>query len=454
LQGGFVWDWVDQGLECVSEDGEAYWGYGGDFGDRINDRQFCINGLNFPDRSPHPTLFEAQRAQQPFSFTATLDSSLMISVRSEYLFRGTDNELLHWVLMSDDGPLFSGEETLDLAAEGAAQYRLIEDGKRLNTRATLRLNVWITMPQASAWADAGFEVARTQFDLGAAGKAQTIESVSVSSLSMGLGDVRWTIDKNTGFINSWLKSGKEMLEQPIGDHFFRAPLDNDIGVSEAVSPDPESWIERWRAAGLNDLEHRCLDIVIDQQDNSVRVRHGYLFKQREVLNTLWTHCFDKCGRMQVNIDVGIDAELPPLPRIGASFKLVESVDEVSWRGRGPHENYPDRKLSADLGYWTLPLTAMHTGYVFPSDNGLRCDCSELEFGDMRIAGQFHFSLSRYGQQQLAAAKHSCDLSENSGVYVYLDGYHMGVGGDDSWSPSVKAAYLLNQSQYHWGFVLA
>ena len=454
LQGGFIWDWVDQGLECVTELGQSYWGYGGDFGDRINDRQFCINGLNFPDRSPHPSLFEARRAQQLFNFTVNFDGSLILTVGSEYLFRTTDNERLHWALVNADGTLFSGEKTLNIAAEAAVQYLLIEDGDVLDTDSPLRLNVWVTQPQQTPWAGADFEVARMQFDLGTACKALAIESVPLSDLSIATDDTCWSIDKNSGFISSWLKSGKQMLALPMADNFFRAPLDNDIGVSEAVKPDPQSWIERWRAAGLNDLEHRCLDIAIDQQHHCIRVRHGYFIEQREVITSLWTHRFDQHGRMQVDIDVRLDPALPPLPRIGASFKLVAVADNVSWRGRGPHENYPDRKHSADLGCWSAPLAAMHTDYIFPTDNGLRCDCNELQLGDSSVGGVFHFSLSRFGQQQLAAAKHSCDLVAEPGVYVYLDGFHMGVGGDDSWSPSVKAAYLLDQSQYSWGFVLA
>jgi len=453
LQGGFIWDWVDQGLECVNNQGETYWGYGGDFGDSINDRQFCINGLNFPDRSPHPALFEARRAQQPFSFNVSLNRALSISVSSEYLFRSTDNELLHWELVGDGRILLSGGEVLNIDAEGLAQYLLMDDCGTLNLDSMLLLNVWITMEKQSIWAGHNFEVARTQFDLGAGTKTLKIKPVSLTDLSIEQGGVRWTIDKNSGFVSSWLKNDKEMLAQVLGDNFFRAALDNDIGVSEAVKPDPESWIERWRAAGLYDLEHRCLDITIDRQEHAIRVQHGYFVGGQLVISSVWTHCFDSDGRMQVSIDVWLNTELPPLPRIGASFKLVESVDMVSWQGRGPHENYPDRKLSADLARWSVPLADMHTDYIFPTDNGLRCDCSELQLGEVTVNGIFHFSVSSYGQQQLAAAKHSCDLVAQAGVYIYLDGFHMGVGGDDSWSPSVKAAYLLSRSQYSWGFTL-
>ena len=96
---------------------------------------------------------------------------------------------------------------------------------------------------------------------------------------------------------------------------------------------------------------------------------------------------------------------------------------------------------------------MHTPYIFPTDNGLRCDCSRLELGDMNIRGRFHFSVSQYGQEQLASATHTHELVRSEGLYVYIDGFHMGVGGDDSWSPSVKTRYRLLEREYQWAFVL-
>ena len=97
---------------------------------------------------------------------------------------------------------------------------------------------------------------------------------------------------------------------------------------------------------------------------------------------------------------------------------------------------------------------MHTDYIFPSENGLRCDVSALTLGDLHIAGQFNFSVSKYGQTKLAAARHTHDLTPEAGLYVYIDGYHMGVGGDDSWTPSVKPAFRLDASRYHWAFSLS
>jgi beta-galactosidase len=244
-----------------------------------------------------------------------------------------------------------------------------------------------------------------------------------------------------------------MLFSPLTDNFIRAPLDNDIGVSEANRADPNSWIERWRVGGLNDLEHRCLDIKVNSESNNVIVHHGYFVRDTEVITSIWTHTFFADGRMAVKIHTLVSADLPPLPRLGVTCQLANKVEQVSWVGRGPHENYPDRKLSADMGVWSQPVDAMHTAYVFPSDNGLRCDVSELSLGEISVQGNFHFSVSPYGQAQLASARHDYELVVDPNLYLYIDGFHMGVGGDDSWSASVKPQYLLSQTEYEWGFMM-
>src|SRR5690606_3796246 len=117
LQGGFVWDWVDQALTKKDDNGNPFWAYGGDCGDTPNDRQFCLNGLVFPDRTPHPALFEAQRAQQFFTFTLVSTAPLVIDVHSDYLFRQSDNEQLSWNIARDGEVLASGDVALTIAPQ-------------------------------------------------------------------------------------------------------------------------------------------------------------------------------------------------------------------------------------------------------------------------------------------------------------------------------------------------
>ncbi|MGL4684572.1 MAG: beta-galactosidase, partial [Hafnia alvei] len=144
--------------------------------------------------------------------------------------------------------------------------------------------------------------------------------------------------------------------------------------------------------------------------------------------------------------------MPAPARIGLSCQVAEVTSDVTWLGLGPHENYPDRQLAAQYGRWTLPLSELHTPYIFPSENGLRCHTRQLEFGRWQWQGNFHFGLSRFSQKQLMETSHQHRLHEEQGVWVNIDGFHMGVGGDDSWSPSVSPDFLLSDTHYCYSLV--
>ncbi|WP_330924910.1 beta-galactosidase [Candidatus Sororendozoicomonas aggregata] len=461
LQGGFIWDWVDQGLDKYDENGQHFWAYGGDFGDKINDRQFCINGLVFPDKTPHPALFEAKRAQQPFVFELVNTQPLTVKVTSEHCFVATENNRLSWTLMTGDDVVSSGEMKLELAP--GASCECVIDTPALTTELP-RLNMVITQPEATVWSKAGHEVACQQFMLTpslVSGCEKSRQNAVIDTLkdhyAVKAGGSEWHLDKRTGQITHWIKNGNEQLLDSLADNFFRAPLDNDIGVSEVDNPDPNAWMPRWERAGLRNLHHRCVQIRCYPEQGSLIADHAYFASEsaeKPILKTVWTHCFTIDGQMNVDIDVQVDASLPPLPRVGAALRLKDKPECVSWMGRGPHENYPDRLRSADIGRWTQPVGNMHTPYIFPSENGLRCDSRTLSLGDVSVKGHFHFSVSPYGQEQLAKATHTNELTEYAGLFVYLDGHHMGVGGDDSWSPSVRPEYLLKASRYQWRFALS
>lgn len=462
LQGGFVWDWVDQGLDKLTDDGRHFWAYGGDFGDTPNDRQFCCNGLVFPDRTPHPALFEAKRAQQPFGLRLLGRQPLTVEIRSEYLFRETDNERLQWRLCEDGVVVSQGECPLTLAPQGSVTLTLLERLPAFAPGALAWLDLAIVQPAATPWSAAGHEVARQQCMLPAplalpVARTPATFIERADSWQIRAATSEWRLDKASGRVHSWCKLGREQLKEAIADHFYRAPLDNDIGTSEADHADPNAWIARWQEAGLNELQHRCLDLVVSPDQGIVTVCHGYFVGEALKLLTRWRHECDQDGAMRLAIEVEVAAEMPSLPRIGARLWLTDEVlaagEEVSWLGRGPHENYPDRLLAADLGRWQSSLDALHTAYVFPTDNGLRCDTRQLQLGSIEVEGLFHFSLSRFSQQQLAQARHQTDLVAEGGLHLCLDGFHMGIGGDDSWSQSVRPEYWLQPGGYYWNCVL-
>ncbi|ATF92641.1 beta-galactosidase [Cedecea neteri] len=455
LQGGFVWDWVDQSLVKYDENDQPWSAYGGDFGDTPNDRQFCMNGLVFADRTPHPALFEAKQAQQFFQFRLLPENRL--EVTSEYLFRHSDNERLIWALKNEGEVLASGELSLYLAPEETREFPL--ELPEIISPGQVWLHVEVLRTASTSWSEAGHSCAQAQWQLPSALARPTISPVGAAPLlqmddrhvDVFHGDQHWRFERRSGLLSQWFSHQRPTLLTPLQDNFTRAPLDNDIGISEAAHIDPNAWVERWKAAGMYDLTPELLSFDADRLSNAVLVRtvHRWQGNGKTLFISRKSYRIDSEGELHITVDVEIAPGTPAPARIGLSCQLVDLEPEVSWFGRGPHENYADRKSSALFDRWTLPLADMYTPYVFPSENGLRCDTSRLEYGRNQWRGKFHFSISRYGQKQLHEATHRHLLKAEAGSWLNIDGYHMGVGGDDSWSPSVSPEFLLSGSHYHY-----
>ena len=458
LQGGFVWDWVDQALSKTGDDGERFWAYGGDFGDTPNDRQFCMNGLVFPDRTPHPALYEAQRAQQFFQFTLISTSPLVIDVNSEYLFRATDNEVLRWQIMRDGEALASGEQTLTIAAQGVQRIEI--DAPALTALpGEVWLNVDVCQPASTAWSPADHRCAWDQWRLPSPlfvalpelpSSAPTLIATD-DEYVITLNDQRWHFSRTRGELTQWWRAEQPTLLTPVRDHFTRAPLDNDIGISEVTRIDPNAWAERWKAAGMYAMTPQLLTCQASQTATTIEIetRHSWIFEGHLLFISHKRWQIDGEGVLHADVEVQVASDAPPPARIGLTCQLAEVAPDACWLGLGPHENYPDRKLAARQGRWTLPLAALHTPYIFPGDNGLRCDTRELRYGAHQLTGQFHFALSRYGQQQLLETSHHHLLREEPGCWLHLDAFHMGVGGDDSWSPSVSPEFIFDKPQLRY-----
>ena len=470
LQGGFIWDWVDQGLVKHTNSGEAYWAYGGDVGDTENDRQFCINGLLFPDRTPHPHLLEAKYCQQHLSFSLVeKDNKFELTVSSDYLFRRTDNELLRWQVLENGQPIAEakGECEIDIAPQQTQTLSLAPD-ITFKAGADYHLNIDVVLAKDSPWANAGHVMDTAQltlvnklgivsFSLNDNDIANGISELSIEAqdgmlLVHALNNV-FSFSSESGLLTSWLQGAEEILSAPLEDNFFRAPLDNDIGVSEVDNPDPNAWESRWRRAGIGKWTRTCTGVNVEQGAQDVRITSlfDYHHSEKLVAATKWVYTINVQAKLSVDVEVLLDDGLPPMPRIGmqTAVPVADKPTSITWQGLGPFENYPDRKAAARYGHFTLPIEEMQTRYIFPTDNGLRCGCTQLEVSSLKANGQFYFNVSEYGQSQLDEAKHTCDLTPQDCVFVYIDHAHMGVGGDDSWSPSTHKAFLLEEKRYRY-----
>ncbi|WP_375750499.1 beta-galactosidase [Vibrio sp. HN007] len=466
LQGGFIWDWVDQGLSKQDENGTRYWGYGGDFGDKINDRQFCINGLLFPDRTPHPSLFEVKKAQQFYQFELCESESLSIKVASEHLFTVSDSESLKWQVCQEGEEVLSGEIELSVEPLSSKVYELAKHLPEIAAGKEVHLNLEVVLNRDVSWAQSGHVTAMEQIPLaGSLSLSETAKKDNVDKptvvqdgqyIRIETANGRVTFEKASGSISDWSADGENLMQRAMRDNFYRAPLDNDIGTSEADFVDPNSWISKWGAAGLDSLMRECQSLSVEETSDSILVEaeHHHIANGEVVLISNRRYQILGDGKIEVMVSVDVAEGLPSLPRVGTEFALPVPADAVKWYGRGPHENYPDRKTAAHFGEYALSYQEMHTDYIFPSENGLRCDVKRVKVGRVLVEGNFNFSVSRYSQFNLTQAKHTNELEADDCLYVRLDGFSMGIGGDDSWSPSVHSEYLLEDSQYKFGFTMS
>lgn len=464
LQGGFIWDWVDQSLTRTDENGLSYSAYGGDFGDKPNDRQFCMNGLVFQDRTPHPALFEAQRAQQFFHFDLLSAEPLVVEIHSDYLFRTTDNERLNWRIEQDGEVISQGEQALNIAPQGSQRIQL-NDPPAIGTAGELWLNVEIHQPAETPWSAADHRSAWHQWRLPRALSLLTPAAPSVgvpelvkaeNEICITVGDQRWQFNSQSGLLEQWWQDDEPQLLSPLRDQFVRAPLDNDIGVSEVTRIDPHAWVERWKSAGMYSLESQLLHFEVHQLADAVSVetRHAFVHatfdhQQNAALISHKTYRITSRGELLIDVRVQVANGLPSPARIGLSCQLSQVAESVEWLGLGPHENYPDRQLAAQFSRWQLPLAALYTPYVFPSENGSRGATQWLNYGNWQLSGDFAFGLSRYGLRQLMDTSHRHLLQEEQGTWLNIDAFRMGIGGDDSWSPSVSPDFLLTANEYRY-----
>ncbi|OLQ95397.1 beta-D-galactosidase [Vibrio ponticus] len=470
LQGGFIWDWVDQGLGVKDAQGTPYWAYGGDFGDEINDRQFCINGLVFPDRTPHPTLEEAKFCQRMIRVDMPHQSDFRcrLIITNEHLFRPTDNEILVWTLLENGQVVLSGEFGLAIEPSGSLEIELEFDyqaqlGKKYH------LSVDVSLVHSTIWAETGYTVTSEQFVISnPKGLLVTTEYerppllhetdeefVVVTSDA----NTEWRFNKLSGLLTAWQTNQKEKLLSPPIDNFYRAPLDNDIGTSEADFIDPNSWICAWEQVNLSLWEQQCIRCHATLLTDSILINSVFTYQSDCQVHAItdWTYLFTDSGKVHLTVKVQLSEALPPLPRIGFEVELPLSShddEQIRWQGLGPFENYPDRLCAARYGDYSLPLNEMHTPYIFPTENGLRCNANYLKVSGLSIEGDFHFSVSRYSNRQLANARHTNELHPQNKVFLRLDHKHMGVGGDDSWSPSVHKEYLLTDKLYGYQVTLS
>jgi len=469
LQGAFVWDWVDQGFAAKNEKGESYWAYGGDYGPpgTPSDDNFCCNGLVGPDRTPHPALWEIKKVYQYVKVKqAASGGRPAIAVTNAYDFTNLDRFDIRWEVMADGTQRIAGGEIRnpDLAP-GETKIFPLDFDAAVKAGSEAFLNVAVITTQDEPLLPRGHVVAAEQFPLGIVRPAAAPNAPQLSKLTLTQDNDRASIqgekftavfDKKSGLLVSYEYAGTPLLRTGPEPNFWRAPTDNDFGnrlpVRTAV----------WRKAGDNRTLER---FNVQQADSStVHVEARYALRDVQAEYAV-AYLVRGDGRIVVDVRLSPAARnLPEIPRVGMKLTLPPAFSSIRWFGRGPHENYIDRRTSAFVGLYSASLAEMTVPYVSIQEYGNRTDCRWVALTNEDGAGllavglpRLDFSALPYTAEDLTqdkrGDKHPLDIAKRDFVSLSLDYGQMGVGGDDSWGAQTHPQYQLRPREYVYRFMI-
>lgn len=458
LQGGFIWDWVDQSVYRKNEKGQTYLGYGGDFGfpEIANDANFCINGLVSSERKPHPTYWEVKKIYQPVAMRMVNLREGTLELHNRYDFIELDQFEGHFKVLEDGHPIQKGQfSTRGIAAGSRQTLNLQLKPFSRVSGAEYILHLELKTKTKQPMIPKGHLIAWDQFLLPLKGRVSDSRSQATGVVSLQKSDdfleVKaagsvFTFGKNSGILESWHAQGQSMLSTPLKPHYWRAPTDNDFG--NASQKRTRVWYQASQERHLIALESKDLG------------NGGLMIVSKWQLgggvgNAQFTYKIYPNGTIEIRHDLQPASEdLPELPRFGLTAELNQAFKNLTWYGRGPHENYWDRKTGAPFGRYNGHVDSHFYPYVRPQETGQRSDARWVSLRDksgngILIAGlpQFSFTALPFGNQALDPGeskkqRHAIDLVPGEKVTLNLDLHQMGVGGDNSWGAIAHQKYML------------
>ena len=466
MLGGFIWDWVDQGIYKTLPDGRIMVAYGGDFGDKPNLKAFCFNGLLMSDRETTPKYWEVKKVYSPVELRVE-SGELRVTNRNHHTDLSQYRCL--WTLSIDGKQKDQGEITLPEVAPGESETIPLPvsiAGKKASAKATsdLRFTISFILKRDALWAKAGHEVAWEQFciqegallssKLENRGRLKVRADEEHLSISGSGFSIQW--EKNAiGSLTSLTYHGKEMLAHPADfplqpvTQAFRAPTDNDKSFGNWLAKDWSLHQMDNPRISLDSFKHEV------REDGAVIVRVQTRNRYKEgmiVTKFLYTILSD--GTIDLKTTFQPQGILPELPRLGIAFCLSSDYNTFIWQGRGPQDNYPDRKTSAAVGLWKGPVADQYVHYPRPQDSGNKEEVRRLMLTDRHGKGirvdavedVFSASALHYTAQDLYKETHDCNLKPRPEVILSLDAAVLGLG-NSSCGPGVLKKYAIDKKEH-------
>lgn len=469
LQGGFIWDWVDQTIAKTDDKGHKYWAYGGDMGfvGVVNDSNFCANGLVAADRSLHPHIWEVKKVYQNIAFEPVAFMQNRIKVTNRFDYTTLDNYQLVWAVEANGETIRSGKMNFPPLLPHQAKEMEIPMG---TLPAADNKEYFLTLrafsKQATGAVPAGHEVAIEQMQLPVrlekaqeqvSGQIEKTETEDAITIQGKTNDFSISFSKKTGEMTSLKYDGKEMLLAGLQPNFWRGITDNDVanGTQERCAT--------WREAGKNmvlksiktQADTRKATVMADfdmpEQESQVQITYQMLAN----------------GNVEVNMHfIPGNKALPEMPRLGMRMILKGDYDQMTWLGRGPQENYADRKSGYLIGKYSASVWEQYHPYVRAQETANKCDVRWFTLASkagagIRVEGAEPLSVSAWNFPQddllyvpsTIEHRHGGCVDKKDMVWVNIDHLQMGVGGDNTWGAMVHPEYTITPKEWSYSFTI-
>ncbi|MDP5278713.1 glycoside hydrolase family 2 TIM barrel-domain containing protein [Sphingomonas sp. DG1-23] len=442
LQGGFIWDWVDQSMYRYTPDGRRYWGTGGEYGPNPGGDVEFGDGLMQPDRTPNPHLFELRKVYAPIQFANFDAASGALTVINRHDFTDLSGYDFRFELLEDGTSVASG--ALPALHTGARSRETVQLSLPAVSRKPGKEYVLTVSALAKAGTvpavDAGTVIGWEQFELGRApgsdadapGKVAIVDSNGKVRLAAGSTDL--VLDRKTGLIDRYAVDGRVLLAGGV-PNFYRALTDNDIGTG----------VERSHGVWKRASEDRVVQAIETRNLGSggaeVTVRYTVGGDTASFVSR-----YRMAGDGTVRVEgsfAPLKADLPDPLRVGMAFTMPSRIDTLEWYGRGPHESYQDRKTGAPLGLWRGPIAGQNHDYMRPQETGNKVDVRWMELlqtgvGGLRVSGEAPLSMNALAfpyddlSRRPPGTRRSTDIVPRQEVSLMVDAVQSGVGGDNAW----------------------
>ncbi len=477
LQGGFIWDWVDQSLEYKDKNGKPYLAYGHDFHpDLPTDGNFLNNGLVDPYRNPHPHLTEVKKVYEPSQFNY-LGNGIIEIENKNFFADFSDKELQIRVLTNGKETFIKSIFNIDVKSQKKQKIKIDEIQHDFKTPDEIILEVSLIQKETTNLLPKGHEVAWEQFILNKGirksvlnSRGNTLEIIpSENEIELKNDITSLKLNAKSGEIISWVFDGKEITNKPIRPNFWRPPTDNDLGNGM------DTWAKVWQNATYNYTSK--LIKAPEKNKNGVSFKVQYVLPNNEA-SVFINYLIVNNGNLKLDYSFSPNIkELPNLPRIGMYITLPSNFTEVSWYGNGPNESYWDRKTGVKTGVYSGKVEAQFHNYLRPQETGNKTDVRWIKLASdnmiLKVSSKaqlLNASVWPFDMKEIdfnsdeasksasglvpVTKKHGADIKIGKTIQCNIDYLQMGVGGDTSWGRLPHPAYMISaNNNYNYSFTI-